>query len=159
MMMATGQRDGFAVHSQEYYRKAYELFHPSGKCELLVAEYEDVPLAALMVFMQGMRAWYVYGASNDAERNRMPTYLLQWEAMRWAKTRGCVDYVLWGVPDAAEQVLEENFETRHDGLWGVYRFKRGFGGRLVRAAQAVDVIFNPALYRLYQWRTAGREAL
>jgi hypothetical protein len=75
MMTVTGGRDKFGVHSQEYYQRAYELFHPKGTCELLVAEFEGKPLASLMVFANGKRAWYVYGASNDQERNRMPTYL------------------------------------------------------------------------------------
>jgi peptidoglycan pentaglycine glycine transferase (the first glycine) len=149
MMTVTGGRDNFGVHSLEYYQRAYELFHPKGICELLVAKYEGKPLASLMVFANGKRAWYVYGASNDHERNRMPTYLLQWQAIRWAKARGCEEYDLWGVPDENEDVLEANFEPRHDGLWGVYRFKRGFGGQLKRAAQAMDRVYNPLLYWLY----------
>jgi len=157
MMQVTGGRDGFGVHSLEYYQRAYELFHPNGTCELLVAEYEGKPLGALMAFANGRRAWYVYGASNDQQRNRMPTYLLQWEAIRWAKARGCEEYDLWGVPDEKEETLEANFETRHDGLWGVYRFKRGFGGKLKRAAQALDRVYNPLLYKLYLWQMAGRE--
>ncbi len=159
MMTVTGGRTNFGVHTLEYYQRAYELFHPKGTCELLVAEYEDTPLAALMVFANpfGKRAWYVYGASNDEERNRMPTYLLQWEAMRWAKARGCEEYDLWGVPDENEETLEANFEKHHDGLWGVYRFKRGFGGEVKRASQALDKIYMPLLYKLYLWRMAGRE--
>jgi len=149
MMTVTGGRDNFGVHSKAYYQRAYELFHPKGICELLVAEYGGKPLASLMVFANGKRAWYVYGASNDYERNRMPTYLLQWEAIRWAKSRGCEEYDLWGIPDENEETLEANFEVRHDGLWGVYRFKRGFGGQLKRAAQAVDRVYNPLLYWLY----------
>ena len=153
MMTVTGGRDNFGVHSKEYYQRAYELFHPKGTCELLVAEYEGKPLASLMVFANGKRAWYVYGASNDHERNRMPTYLLQWQAIHWAKAHGCEEYDLWGVPDENEETLEANFETRHDGLWGVYRFKRGFGGplRVKRAAQAMDRVYNPLLYKLYLW--------
>ncbi len=149
MMTVTGGRDNFGVHSREYYQRAYELFHSKGTCELLVAEFEGKPLAALMVFANGKRAWYVYGASNDQERNRMPTYLLQWEAIRWAKVRGCEEYDLWGVPDENEETLEAQFESRHDGLWGVYRFKRGFGGMVKRAAQAVDRVYNPLLYWAY----------
>jgi peptidoglycan pentaglycine glycine transferase (the first glycine) len=157
MMTVTGGRDNFGVHSKEYYQRAYELFHPKGMCELLVAEYEGKPLASLMVFANGKRAWYVYGASNDYERNRMPTYLLQWEAIRWAKTRGCEEYDLWGVPDENEETLEANFESRHDGLWGVYRFKRGFGGEVKRAAQALDRVYNPLLYWLYTKYIGRRE--
>jgi lipid II:glycine glycyltransferase (peptidoglycan interpeptide bridge formation enzyme) len=157
MMTVTGGRDNFGVHSLEYYQRAYELFHPKGTCELLVAEYEGNPLASLMVFANGKRAWYVYGASNDHERNRMPTYLLQWQAIRWAKARGCDEYDLWGVPDENEETLEANFESRQDGLWGVYRFKRGFGGQLKRAAQALDRVYNPLLYWLYTKYIGNRE--
>lgn len=157
MMLVTGDRDRFGIHSLEYYRCAYELFYPRGMCELLVAEYEDKPLAALMGFARGLRAWYFYGASTNEERNRMPTYLLQWEAMKWAKGRGCEEYDLWGVPDEEEATLEANFEKRQDGLWGVYRFKRGFGGELKRAAQAMDRVYNPLLYWMYLRSMGNRE--
>ncbi|GAB4487103.1 MAG: peptidoglycan bridge formation glycyltransferase FemA/FemB family protein [Anaerolineales bacterium] len=149
MMTVTGGRDGFGVHSLEYYRTAYELFYPVGMADLLVAEYQSRPLAALMVFALGQRAYYLYGASTDEERNRMPTYLLQWRAMQWARARGCTEYDLWGVPDADEETLEAHFETRQNGLWGVYRFKRGFGGQVRRAAQALDRVYQPWLYQLY----------
>lgn len=157
MMLVTGGRDGFGVHSLEYYRRAYDLLHPKGMCEILVAEYEDKPLAALFAARNGNRAYYLYGASTDEERNRMPTYLLQWEAMKWAKARGCEEYDLWGVPDEDEAALEANFETRRDGLWGVYRFKRGFGGELQRAAQAMDRVYNPLLYWAYLKFIGNRE--
>lgn len=157
MMTLTGGRDGFGVHSLEYYRKAYELFSPSGMADLLVAEFESRPVAALMVFRLAKRAYYLYGASSGEERSRMPTYLLQWRAMQWAKARGCAEYDLWGVPDFDEETLEAQFETRHDGLWGVYRFKRGFGGQVRRAAQALDRVYLPLFYSLYLWRFAGRE--
>lgn len=150
LMQATGSRDGFGVHSLEYYQRAYRLFSATGQVALLLAEYQGRALAALMVFASGERAWYLYGASSDEERNRMPAYLLQWEAMRWAAARGCRSYDLWGVPDEEEEILEKQFEERSDGLWGVYRFKRGFGGRLLRCAAAWDKIYNPLLYRAYR---------
>ena len=155
-MQVTGQRDGFGVHSLEYFRRAYDLFQPPGMCALLMAEYDGRPLAGLMVFARGARAWYFYGASNDEERNRMPTYLLQWEAMRWAKARGCSEYDLWGVPDADEAALEAGFTDRSDGLWGVYRFKRGFGGELKRSAGAWDRPYLPLVYPLYRWWSRRR---
>lgn len=157
MMAITGGRDGFGVHSLEYYRTAYKLFSAAGMAELLVAAYQDKPLAALMVFLRGTRAWYLYGASNNEERNRMPAYLLQWEAMKWAKARGARQYDLWGIPDQDETTLEQNFENRSDGLWGVYRFKRGFGGQVKRALQARDRIYNRWLYQVYLWRYKNTE--
>lgn len=156
LMQTTGERDGFGVHSLEYYQRAYQLFSASGRVAILQAEYQGRALAALMVFAAGERAWYLYGASSDEERNRMPTYLLQWEAMRWAMAHGCQSYDLWGVPDEDETTLEAQFEQRSDGLWGVYRFKRGFGGKLMRAARSWDKVYQPLLYRVYQKYLARR---
>ncbi len=127
----------FGVHSRDYYQRAYELFQPRGECILLLAEYQGEPISALMAFSRGQRAWYFYGASGNAHRERMPTYLLQWEAMRWARARGCLSYDLWGVPDYDESYLETHFSERSQGLWGVYRFKRGFGGQLNARLQSM----------------------
>jgi peptidoglycan pentaglycine glycine transferase (the first glycine) len=151
MILQTAERDSFGAHTPAYYRRAYDLFYPQGNCELFVAEFEHTPLAAVMVFAYDSRAWYLYGASTNLERNRMPTYLLQWEAMKWAKKRGCDCYDLWGVPDENLETLEREFTSRQDGLWGVYRFKRGFGGKLVRSIGAWDRVYVPSIYRIYKW--------
>lgn len=151
LMLHTGERDEFGIHSLDYYRRAYDLFHPGDMCELLLAEYEGEPLAALIVFAWGSRAWYFYGASASLHRKLMPTYLLQWEAMKWARAVGCSQYDLWGIPDYDQEILEAEFGGRSDGLWGIYRFKRGFGGNIYQAAHPWDRIYQPLLYRLYLW--------
>jgi peptidoglycan pentaglycine glycine transferase (the first glycine) len=149
LMEVTAERDGFGIHSRAYYETAHWLFVPSGQGCLLLAEYEGRLLAGLVAFAMGDMACYMYGASSNEGRNLMPTYLLQWEAMLWAKEQGCRCYDLWGVPDEEEGTLEEEFTQRSDGLWGVYRFKRGFGGRLVRTVGAWDLVYAPLRYRLY----------
>ncbi|MBI5081824.1 MAG: peptidoglycan bridge formation glycyltransferase FemA/FemB family protein [Chloroflexi bacterium] len=156
LMQITGERDQFGVHSSAYYRKVYELFRPLNRAQIFTAYYNDQPLATLMLFILGERAWYFYGGSSNEERNRMPTYLLQWEAMRWAKAHGATHYDLWGVPDEDEATLEANFETRDDGLWGVYRFKRGFGGKLIREPEALDRVYSPMMYKLYRMYMGSR---
>jgi lipid II:glycine glycyltransferase (peptidoglycan interpeptide bridge formation enzyme) len=156
MLQATGERQGFGVHTPAYYRDAYELFHGRGQAELLLAEKDGEALGALMVFGAGHGAWYLYGASTTARRELMATYLLQWEAMRWARSRGAAWYDLCGVPDAPVEELEAGFDTRRDGLWGVYRFKRGFGGRWVATPGAWEMPLRPALYRAYRLVGAWR---
>jgi len=151
LMRQTGERDGFGIHDAQYYRAAFELFAPD-QASLLVAEFEGRPLAGAMVFALGRTAAYFYGASSDEERPRMPAYAIQWAAMRWAKARGCATYDMWGIPDAPEDELEAGFTDRQDGLWPVYRFKRGFGGEVVRTVGAADRVYNPLLARLYRWR-------
>lgn len=152
LLQNTSGRAAFGIHTREYYREAFQIFHPRGECAIFMAEFQGMPLASIMVFRHGERSWYFYGASSDQHRELMPTYLIQWEAMRWAKDHGCVSYDLWGVPDEEFDVLEEGFTTRSDGLWGVYRFKRGFGGQLLRSSGPWDRSYNPVLYNLYQLR-------
>ncbi len=145
----TGKRDGFGVHSPAYYKKVFELFAPD-HAALFMASHAGEDLAGLMVFSFGKSAWYLYGASSGAERERMPNYALQWAAIRWAREQGCTCYDLWGIPDEDERTLEAHFQQRSDGLWGVYGFKRGFGGRVWRSVGAWDRVYNPMLYRVYR---------
>ena len=82
----------------------------------------------------------MYGMSREAHREKMPNHLLQWEAMRWAKAAGCETYDFWGAPDEL---------TEADPMWGVWKFKEGFGGQVVRHIGAWDYAPSPLLYRLY----------
>ena len=149
LMRTTGERFRFGVHTDDYYCHAYDLFSHKDQVKLFLAEYREMPLAAIMVFALDKRAWYLYGASSDLERQRMPTYATQWAAMRWARARGCQTYDLWGVPDATGDELESQFTERHDGLWPVYRFKRGFGGQIVRSVGVWENVYVDWAHKLY----------
>lgn len=155
MMQTTSARNAFGVHSPEYYALAYDLFVP-GSAALILAEHEGDPLAGVMVFAAGKSAWYLYGASSNVKRNLMGAYGVQWAAIQWAKARGCTTYDLWGIPDEDEAALEAQFETRSDGLWGVYGFKRGWGGAVVRPEGAFDKVYNGLVYKAYRMAVAGR---
>jgi lipid II:glycine glycyltransferase (peptidoglycan interpeptide bridge formation enzyme) len=150
LMAVTGARDAFGVHDPNYYRRAFEHFAAGDRCALILASYQGQDLAGVMVFRQGNQAYYLYGASSNAERNRMPTFIAQWAAIRWARDHGALFYDMWGIPDADEAILESDFETRSDGLWGVYGFKRGWGGRIVRSVGAWDRVYNLPVYELYK---------
>jgi len=149
LLRITGRRDRFFVHSDRYYLEAWRTFAPQGMGRLFLAFYGHQMLAGLMAFAFGHRAYYLYGASSDEHRDLMPNYLLQWEAIRWAKESGCLVYDLWGIPDEVGREGEpSDFAKRKGGLWGVYRFKRGFGGRVVRTVGAFDYVYSSPLYRL-----------
>lgn len=155
LMQATAERDAFGIHGLSYYRDFLNLLAIDDKAapvaaRLLIAEYNNEPLAALIATAVGERAIYLYGASGNKGRELMPTYLLQWEAMLWARSRGCKTYDMWGVPDEDEDVLEANFEKRNDELWGVYRFKRGFGGQVVRHIGAWVSVLSPLRWWAFQ---------
>ena len=175
MYAETSLRDGFVVRDEEYYRTVWTTFMantqslisnpqspvnnsrevsptlrhgdrspwdqlPIPSAEALIAEVNHEPVAAIFVFYFAERAYYVYGMSRDVHREKMPAYLLQWEAMKRAKERGCTLYDLWGAPD----VFDES-----DSMWGVYRFKEGLGGKVVRTLGAWDFAPNPFWYKLY----------
>lgn len=149
MMDVTGERNDFGVHESAYYKLMYELFVPE-HATLLLAEHEGDTLAANFVVSVGDTAIYLEGASSNEKRNLMAAYGVQWEAIQWAKKRGCKWYDMWGIPDEDEATLEENFQERSDGLWGVYRFKRGWGGEVMRSAGAWDYVYNGLIYTAYK---------
>ncbi len=136
----TSVRDGFVIRGLDYYRDAWGRFMAAGLAQPFVAEVDGQPVGALIIFRFARTAWYMYGMSRDAHRDKMPNHLLQWEAIRWSKARGCTTYDFWGAPD-------EFVES--DPLWGVWRFKEGFGGQFVRHLGAWDYAPVPWLYRLY----------
>ncbi|RPI97638.1 MAG: peptidoglycan bridge formation glycyltransferase FemA/FemB family protein, partial [Chloroflexi bacterium] len=150
LLAETGSRGDFGVHSPDYYERVYDLFVPAGHAALLMARYAGQDLAGVMVFRLGRTAWYLYGASSDRERQRMASYGVQWAGIQWAKAHGAEIYDMVGVPDEDPASLEAQFEQRDDGLWGVYRFKRGWGGTVVRSAGAWDRVYRPLLYPVYR---------
>jgi peptidoglycan pentaglycine glycine transferase (the first glycine) len=134
MYRTTAERDGFTIHSLDYYRQVLDILGSRGMATLLLAHHEGDLLAGIIVFSFGQKAQYMYGASSNVKRNLMAPYLVQWEGMRWARAHGATVYDLWGIPDR----LEEN-----EDLWGVYRHKSGYGGEIVRYVGAFDLIRSP----------------
>ncbi len=167
MMEVTGDRDEFVVRPFDYYRDAWRQFtgaHGLGApaVTLLLATHPDhgtQPIGGLMIFAFAGEAIYLYGASSDTGREHMPNSLLQWEASRWARAQGCRTYDFWGIPDHPEAAAPDGDNPNvRQGLWGVYRFKQGFSGREVTYTGGWDFVYNPILYRLYQYREARRAA-
>lgn len=160
MMRETAQRQGFGVRPYAYYRDVLAFL--GDNAELLLAKHEGEVLAGIIVAKFNGEAVYLYGASSGHKRNLMPAYLLQWEAIRRAQEQGLTRYDLWAVPPDLAQLARTlpDGETaaslpparphRRGDLWGVYRFKRGFGGRLVAYCGALDYIYSPVRYALWQ---------
>ena len=149
LLEETARRNGFGIHPLAYYERAASLFL-SGRAALILAEREGQTLAGVMVFALGRRAWYFYGASSAAARTANAGYGAQWAAVRWARERGCLEYDLWGVPDEDPASLEAQFKQRSDGLWGVYGFKRGWGGQITRSVGTWDCVYQPLAYAAFR---------
>ena len=150
LLGVTGDRKQFAVYPADYYSASYELLASDGLGQLLLATYKDTTVAGLMVFKLGTKAYMLYAASSTLHRELSPGYLVQWESIRWAHAQGCVVYDFCGIPDEVGDDPDRYAqEGRTDGLWGVYRFKRGFGGQAVGYLATHDQVYNRSLYYLY----------
>lgn len=140
----TADRDGIAIHSFDYYRKVFQegLKRKNPSVRLLLAEVEGEIVAGNIVVLHGKRATYLYGASRSVKRNLMPTYLLQWEGMRIARAHGCESYDLFGIPPKPDE---------NHPMYGLYRFKVGFGGEIVSRGGCWDYPVRRTVYRGFRF--------
>ncbi len=141
MYAETALRDGFIIRPKSYYMDVWRTFLEAGMATPLLAEVEGEPVAGLFLFHFGNRSWYIYGMSRDLHREKMPNYLLQWEAIKLSKQKGCDTYDLWGAPDDFSEA---------DRMWGVYRFKEGLGGKIVQTKGAFDYPASQFEYKIIQ---------
>lgn len=146
MYLETSDRDGFIIRPEAYYMDLWNTFMESGMATPLVAEVEGVPVAGLFLFHFHNKSYYLYGMSLDSHREKMPNYLLQWEAIRHSKRLGCLIYDLWGAPDV--------FDSSHK-MWGVYRFKQGLGAEVIRTIGAYDYPTSKIKYKIIQMVLPG----
>jgi peptidoglycan pentaglycine glycine transferase (the first glycine) len=154
LMHLTGRREHFAARSLQYYQTEWESFTGNHQIALLLAYHQDQILAVRTVYYFGSHAAEFHAGSVNIP-GLHPNYLLAWEAIKWAKAKGCVSYDMWGIPDEIGKVMEDKdleMVDRNDGLWGVYQFKRGFSRNVVTYMGAYDQVFVPRLYFLLNSR-------
>ncbi|RLC43351.1 MAG: hypothetical protein DRH49_01610 [Candidatus Coatesbacteria bacterium] len=141
LLRTTSIRKRFLVHSREYHRRMYEIFSSSGMCAIFNAYFEGILAASIFVVKFGDTAYYCFGGSEPELSRHMPSHLAHFKAMEWAKKEGCLNYDLWGVP--------EGVDAKHPA-YGLYRFKSGFGGELVKRPGAFDIPLDRLRYRVFR---------
>lgn len=137
----TAKRDGIFIHGKQHYADFLRLYGERDAAVLLIAEYESEPIAALIAARCGPVTTYMFGASSNLHRNRMPNHLLQWTAIRWARDHGCTLYDF----RAIAEVLEPS-----EDMYSLYTYKQGFGGYSFLALETHDKPYNAPLYWLYR---------
>ncbi len=136
IMIETGIRDNFVVRNAEYFERMLDCLGPD-HIRLFLAYYQGKLLAGTIAILYGNKCWYLYGASSNQHRNVMPNYLLQWTMIKWALENNCDIYDFRGVSG--------NLDENHP-LYGLYRFKKGFGGKFTEFIGELDYVFNPLIY-------------
>ncbi len=133
IMRETGDRDGFIIRTPDYFTK---MFDELGEhLRLYLAHYNGQLIGGTIAIAYGDKVWYLYGASSNAHRNVMPNYLLQWAMIRWAVELGCRVYDFRGV---SGDTSPEN------PLYGLFRFKKGFGGEFTEFVGELEKTYRPA---------------
>ena len=131
LMLETGVRDGFVTREGSYFESMLENLGEHAR--LYMAYYEGKAIAGTLAIWFGDKVWYLYGASANEHRNLMPNYMLQWNMIEWAVEQGCRLYDFRGVPG---HVGEDH------PLYGLYKFKLGFGGDYVEFVGEMDMVLN-----------------
>src|SRR5450432_3073218 len=141
LLTVTSERDAFFIHSKEYHKEILRHFASKGDAVLYLAEHEGEALAAKMLIRFGDWCWDMFGASSNNKRNLKATYLLQYRCFLWAKERGCSYFDLRTIPE----ILEPGEE-----MWGVYEYKKGFGGFSRLNIPTQDYVYRSFIYN--SWR-------
>lgn len=136
----TARRQGFSTRGLDHLHEVWDYLVDADLGTLLLAECEGRVLAGVVATAFGDKAWYLYGATLSEERHRMPMYLLQWEAIRWAKARGCTLYDFLGVSCHMNPA---------EPIYGLYRFKRGFNTEYTEFIGEFDLPLRPRFYRAW----------
>lgn len=143
LVMQTTQRDGFLAVPKNRYRTFLDHLEKS----FLLLAYEKnatEPIAGLMGVLWNAKGVYYYGASSSIHRSLMAPYLLQWEAMRYCKARGCVSYDLLGIAPPGSSPTHP-WATLSD-------FKAKFGGEVVTSPPEQQIMLRPTAHRLLRWK-------
>jgi peptidoglycan pentaglycine glycine transferase (the first glycine) len=151
LLRDTAARNEFIIHTPEYYRAFLRLF--GDDIALLFADVEGRVAAAAVAVAFGDEAIYMYGASSTQDRGHGAAFLLQFEAMRWARERGCLRYDLWGIPEqdpetSRHQDGDRLVSTSGSDRRGLYEFKTRFGGQIVSYPRPLERRYAPILATL-----------
>ena len=148
LLTDTANRNEFEVHSREYYDDFLDVF--GDDAYFVFARYEGNLSAVVIAAAFGNTGTYMYGASSTEHRGHGAAFLLQFEAMRWSRDRGCDSYDLWGIPKVdPESVTSEDKSsiagTKGEDWRGIYRFKTGFGGEIISFPETAERVYIPGL--------------
>jgi lipid II:glycine glycyltransferase (peptidoglycan interpeptide bridge formation enzyme) len=149
LMASTRDRAGFTLRSKEYFSGYWRLHAAAGQGQLFFASLDGEVLAGVFATYIGKKAWYKDGGSTKGHQSVMAPHLLQWEVMRWLKSRGVDHYDLVAVPPASE------LNPEHP-LYGLYRFKSGFSDHITEFVGTWDLPIRRRSYAA--WNRAAERA-
>ncbi len=107
---------------------------------------DKIPLAGSMFISCEKELLNLYGGGYDEFMRYDAMYGIQWHAIKWAKENNYNLYNFYGI--------EGNFKKENNPMYGVYEFKKGFGGKVVELIGEFDLPINKFKYKLYKFAFA-----
>jgi lipid II:glycine glycyltransferase (peptidoglycan interpeptide bridge formation enzyme) len=145
----TAQRNEYRIHQRSYYDNLIGAL--GDDAALLFVRDGSTLMGGALAAAFGDEAIYLHGASSTKHRATGATAYLHFETMRWARERGCSRYDLGGIPahdPPAGSDADSNPASRGQDLAGMYKFKVGFGGKIVEFPAMAERDYHPLLARL-----------
>lgn len=143
LLEITGIRDEFIIRDKEYYINVWNAFEKENK-KIYFAKHNNEILAGIFLIKYGNKVWYLYGASSNNKRNLMPTYLLQWQGIKWAIESQCDIYDLMGTPGITK-------EDKNHHEYGLFKFKSGYNANLCEFIGQILYINKPIKYKMFMF--------
>jgi len=131
---SVARRQKFVAFSDDFITKEFEAFNKEGQVIFLFGKYNGQVVCGAMVIFWSNIAFYHQAASLGKFAKLSIPYLLQWEAIKEAKKRGCTIYDFWGFTDPEKY-------PKHPWA-GPTLFKMGFGGYKKEYIQTKDLVFS-----------------
>lgn len=141
LLEQTSSRQNYKSYSSAYYKKLIDFFaeqNSDASVKLYIAKYGNKIIASAIMIDHGSTRTYLFGGSNDNQRNVMAPYAMHWQAIRDAKQLGLTRYDWWGT------------ETATGKSAGFVQFKLRWGGEQIQYQPAFDIVFNKAWYSIYK---------
>lgn len=136
----TCKRQRYFGHDLLYHETIWNKL--KGKiAHILIAYYDNRPLAAYEVFLFNEIIYYTYGGTSELHRNLMASNLLMWELIRFGRNNKAKKLDMWGS-------LPPVYKETHPWA-GFTRFKEGYGGTFIEMVGAYDLVINQPLYLIY----------
>jgi lipid II:glycine glycyltransferase (peptidoglycan interpeptide bridge formation enzyme) len=136
----TCKRQKYLGHTPKYHKIIWDSLKKD-IAHILIAFFNDVPLAAYEIFCFKDVCYYPYGGTSLEYRNFMASNLLMWEAIKLGKKLGAEKFDMWGS-------LGPNYDANNP--WsGFTRFKEGYGTKFTELIGSYDLVINPCLYKIY----------
>jgi lipid II:glycine glycyltransferase (peptidoglycan interpeptide bridge formation enzyme) len=144
----TCKRQKYFGHSPRYHKIVWESLKKD-IAHILIAFYNDTPLAAYELFYFNKVFYYPYGGTSLEYRNFMAANLLMWEAIKLGKKLGAEHFDMWGS-------LPPQYSHAHSWA-GFTRFKEGYGTSFIEFVGSYDLIINETGYSIYNFAYKLRE--